>query len=292
MDLSIIIVSYNVRDYLKTCLLSLHEATEALDREIIVFDNASIDGSVEMVMNEFKGVKLIRSNENLGFSKANNRAAKECKGEYILFLNPDTKVIEDAIYRLVEFYQNNGDCGIVGPALYNNDQMEWQPSIGRFLNPFLQIVSFLPLSKYYMLEYSNPRLINNEKTMLVDYLWGAALLIRNKLFIEAGLFDENMFMFGEDLDLCFKVHKLGYKVYYYPKAKIIHYYGKSLSKNSKKRYGLVCKSKFYWLRNNYNPMYFKLFRILLIQLLKIKIFAGISPHDKDYKEILQILREM
>jgi len=269
----------------------LHEATKALDSETIVFDNASTDGSVEMVMNEFKEVKLIRSNENLGFSKANNKAAKECKGEYILFLNPDTKVIGDAIYRLVEFYQNNRDCGIVGPALYNNDQMEWQPSIERFLNPLLLFILFLPLSKYYMLEYANPRLINKNKTMSVDYLWGAALLIRNELFIEAGLFDENIFMFGEDLDLCFKVHKLGYKVYYYPEAKIIHYYGKSLSKNSRLRYKLICKSRFYWLKNNYNPVYFNLFRMLLIQLLKIKIIVGISSYDKDNKEILQILNE-
>jgi len=292
MDISIIIVSYNVRSYLKTCLLSLRETTKALDGEIIVFDNASVDDSAEMVMNEFKEVKLIRSNKNLGFSKANNEAAKECKGEYILFLNPDTKVIGDAIRRLVEFYQNNKDCGIVGPALYSNDQMEWQQSIGRFLNPFLQLVSFMPLSKYYMPEYSNPRLINNKKTMLVDYLWGAALLVRKKLFIEVGLFDENMFMFGEDLDLCYKVHKLGYKVYYYPEAKIIHYYGKSLSRNSRQRYALVCKSKFYWLKNNYNPIYFKLFRLLLIYLLKMKIILGISPHDKDYNEILKILVEM
>ncbi len=231
-DLSIVILSWNVRELLAACLRSLPTATgDWWDRaEVLVVDNASTDGSAEMVRRDFPGVRLVALPRNLGFSGGNNVGIRAAQGKYVLLLNPDTVARPGSIATLAEYMEAHETSGIVGPRLLNPDGT-LQPSRRRFPTLLTALVESTPLQRwlgklpairrFYMLD--QPEAV----TQQVDWLSGAALLCRREALEQAGLFDPGYFMFSEEVDLCRRVKDAGWEVVYVPHAEIVHYGGQS-----------------------------------------------------------------
>jgi len=236
MKLSVVIVNYNVRHFLKQCLNSVIKASEDIDTEIFVVDNNSADGSVEMIKKEFPAVKLIANDKNVGFSKANNQAIKQAKGEYILLLNPDTFVKEDTFRLVVEYMDKNPDVGGLGVKMIDG-QGDFLPESKRGLpTPMVAFYKMSGLTKLFpkskvFARYYLGHLDENEIND-VEILSGAFMLLRKKVLDEIGLLDETFFMYGEDIDLSYRVLKAGYRNVYFPDTQIVHYKGESTKRGS------------------------------------------------------------
>ena len=236
MKLSIVIVNYNVKYFLEQCLHSVQKACKGLHAEILVTDNNSVDGSVKMVKEKFPEVILIENKDNKGFSKANNQAIRISKGEYVLLLNPDTIVEDDTLHKVVQFMDDHTDAGGLGVKMIDGkgkflpESKRGLPSPAVAFYKIFGFSSLFPKSKIfgkYHLGY-----LDNEKTHSVDILAGAFMLLRKSLLDKIGLLDESFFMYGEDVDLSYRITLAGYKNYYYPEARIIHYKGESTKKGS------------------------------------------------------------
>lgn len=236
MQLSVIIVNYNVKYFLEQCLYSVKKASENLDVEIFVVDNNSVDGSTQLIKEKFPDVTLIKNDKNLGFSKANNLAIKRAKGRYILLLNPDTVVEEDTFEKTIGFMDSNADAGGLGVKMIDG-KGNFLPESKRGLpTPWVAFYKMFGLSglfprskKFgkYHLSY-----IDKNKIAEIDIISGAFFLIRKSVLKITGLLDENFFMYGEDIDLSYRILKAGYKNYYFPETTIIHYKGESTKKGS------------------------------------------------------------
>lgn len=229
-ELSIIIVSWNVKKLLAKCLESIFKNQGNLDLEIIVVDNASKDKTVEMIKQEFSRIKLIANNKNLGFAKANNQGIKQSQGEFILILNPDTEIIGNGLEKMLEFMKQNQKAGIAGCQHLNPDKTI-QPSVRRFptLVPILliltKIAKILPnlpsLKKYLAKDF------NYKQQRQVDQTAGSFLMIRRQVIEKIGLFDEKFFTWFEEVDLCKRAKNAGWEIWYTPVAEIIHHGGAS-----------------------------------------------------------------
>ncbi len=236
MKLSIVIVNYNVQYFLEQCLYSVVEACKKVDAEIFVVDNNSVDGSTHMVKSKFPTVNLIESKENTGFSKGNNIAIKQAKGEYVLLLNPDTLVEEDTFEKVVQFMDNTPDAGGLGVKMVDGKGIflpESKRSLPTPLVAFYKIFGFsslFPKSKRFGKYHLGH--LSKDETHEVDILSGAFMLLRNSVLEKIGLLDERFFMYGEDIDLSYRIVKSGYKNYYFSGTRIIHYKGESTKKSS------------------------------------------------------------
>ncbi|MBX2959692.1 MAG: glycosyltransferase [Flavobacteriales bacterium] len=236
MKLSIIIVNFNVRYFLEQCLTSVLKATTHIDAEIFVVDNDSKDDSVEMVSNLFPEVKIIANKKNVGFSKANNQAIAIAKGEYILLLNPDTVVEEDSFEKCIDFMDKHPKAGglgvkmIDGNGIFLPESKRGLPTPSVSFYKIFGLSSLFPTSKTfskYHLGY-----LNNNEINEIEILSGAYMWMRKSVLDEVGYLDENFFMYGEDIDLSYRIIKAGYKNFYFPETKIIHYKGESTKKGS------------------------------------------------------------
>jgi len=236
MKLSVIIVNYNVKYFLEQCLHSVRKAVRDIDAEVFVVDNNSVDGSVDIIKEKFPEVVLIANKENTGFSKANNQAIEKSKGEYVLLLNPDTLVEDDTFKKIIGFMDAHPDAGGLGVKMVDG-KGNFLPESKRGLPTpsvaFYKIFGFsrlFPKSKLfgkYHLGY-----LNEDETNEVEILSGAFMLIRSSVLNKIGLLDETFFMYGEDIDLSYRIMQAGYKNYYFPEARIIHYKGESTKKSS------------------------------------------------------------
>ena len=236
MKLSIVIVNYNVKYFLEQCLHSVRKAVTGIDAEIFVVDNNSVDGSVDMLNQKFPEVKLIANKENAGFAKANNQAIKKSSGEYVLLLNPDTVVEDNTFAKVIQFMDDHADAGGLGVKMVDG-KGNFLPESKRGLPTpavaFYKVFGFsrlFPKSKIfgkYHLGY-----LDKDKIHEVDILSGAFMLLRKSVLDKTGLLDETFFMYGEDIDLSYRIIKAGYKNYYFPKTRIIHYKGESTKKGS------------------------------------------------------------
>lgn len=222
MKLSVVILNYNVRYFLELCIRSVQVAIANLDAEIIVVDNNSHDESCDMVKRLFPEVILIENKENFGFSKGNNIGVSKAKGEYLCILNPDTVVAEDTFNSILNFASSKKKLGIVGCKLINGVGT-YLPESKRNI-PFVK-AAFRKLYGNAKAYYAN-HLTENESGE-VDILVGAFMLINRVIYIEVGGFDEDYFMYGEDIDLSYKILKAGYKNYYFGSTTVIHYKGES-----------------------------------------------------------------
>lgn len=236
MKLSVIIVNYNVRHFLEQCLRSVFKALKNIDSEVFVVDNNSLDGSVSMIRKSFPDVKLIRNNENIGFSRANNQAIKKSRGKFVVLLNPDTMVEELTFERCIRFMDDHKDAGAVGVRLIDGKGRFLPESKRSLPTPAVAFFKIFGLSRLfaksklfgkYHLSYLNP-----EKTHIVDVLPGAFMFLRKSALDKTGLLDEDFFMYGEDIDLSYRLKKAGFSNYYYPGTTIIHYKGESTRKSS------------------------------------------------------------
>jgi len=235
MKLSVIIVNYNVKYFLEVCLHSVLRAIKGIDAEIIVVDNNSKDDSCRMVKEKYPSVILIENKENTGFSRANNQAVAIARGEYLLFLNPDTVMPEDFFSKSLAYMDAHPEAGALGPKLIDGkgqfapDAKKSFPSITVALFKTTGINKLFPKSPYFNKYYAVH--IGENETAPVEVLSGCCMLVRTKVIKEiGGAFDEDYFMYCEDVDLCYRIQKAGYKNIYFPEAILIHYKGESTRK--------------------------------------------------------------
>ncbi|TYA54809.1 glycosyltransferase family 2 protein [Formosa maritima] len=226
MKLSIIILNYNVRYFLELCLSSVEAAISNIDAEIIVVDNNSLDDSCQMVKQLFPKVKLIENKSNDGFSKGNNIGVKHAQGEYLCILNPDTVVAEDTFEILLKFAETKADLGIVGCKLIDGKGQFLPESKRNIPTPIVSIKKILGYTKPY---YATQ--INENEIGKAPIFVGAFMLLKRDVYLEVGGFDEDYFMYGEDLDLSYKILKAGYQNYYNPKTTVVHFKGESTLKD-------------------------------------------------------------
>lgn len=255
MDFSIIIVSWKVKDLLKKCLRSIESARGDLTLEIFVVDNDSQDGTVEMVKHDFpqvnpvkygeavnfskknlfNGVKLIASDKNFGFARANNLALKQATGEYALLLNPDTELKADTLSHALEFMKRSPDCGVLGPKMFYPDG-SLQPSVRRFPTVWPILLMLLKLPKIFPHLKSIDRYLavdfDYSKEQEVDQVMGAFMLMPKKVIEQVGLLDERFFVWFEEVDLCRRIKAAGFKIIYSPSVSIVHHGGKSFKQQA------------------------------------------------------------
>lgn len=228
--ISIIIVSYKVRDLLEKCLNSIEKYRGGLSLEIFVVDNASGDGTAEMVKKKFPQVKLIASDKNLGFARANNLALKQATGEYVLLLNPDTEIFADTLSESLAAFKRHPDCGVLGVHMIYPDGSP-QPSVRRLPTVWPILLMLLKLPKIFPHLKSVDRYLASdfdyEKEQEAEQVMGAYMLIPQAVTSKVGLLDERFFVWFEEVDFCRRVRQAGYKVIYTPATKIIHWGGKS-----------------------------------------------------------------
>lgn len=237
MDLSIIIVSTNIKDLLRKCLISVEKAIKPIKAEIIDVDNNSTDGTAEMIAKEFPKVKLIKKHRNRGFGENNNFGMKIAKGRYVLLLNSDTEIIDKNIFKeMIEWMDKHPKVGLASCALINPDRKTYQGSGGYFPTllrvfawmTFLDDLPFIDsfIKPYHPLHGWSPFYQGEnyfKKPQEQDWVTGAFFLMRKKAMDEAGLFDEDFFLYVEEVDLSYRIKKAGWQVRYLPKWKIVHY---------------------------------------------------------------------
>ncbi len=236
MTLSVIIVNYNVKYFLEQCLLSVRKALQGIQAEVFVVDNNSVDSSVEMVRDKFPEVVLIENNENTGFARANNQAIRRSQGEYVLLLNPDTVVEDDTFEKIIGFMDSHPDAGALGVKMVDGKGRFLPESKRGLPTPTVAFYKIFGLSRLfprsrrfgqYHLGY-----LDKDEVHEVEILSGAFMLIRREALDKTGLLDEDFFMYGEDIDLSYRIIKAGYRNYYFPRTRIIHYKGESTKKSS------------------------------------------------------------
>lgn len=244
--LTVVIVNYNVKDYLCQCLVSVERALVGISSQVIVVDNASVDGSVEELSVLFPDVEFIANKENGGFARANNQAIRMAKGDYVLLLNPDTVIGEEVLDECISFLDSHSSAGAVGVRMLKaNGGFAWESRRG-VPTPFTSFCKMTGLcklfpkshlfGKYYM------RYLDENETARIEIISGAFMMIRRSALDDIGLLDETFFMYGEDIDLSYRLLKAGYCNYYLP-CSIVHYKGESTQKTS-----------FRYVHNFYNAM--------------------------------------
>jgi hypothetical protein len=265
--LSVVIVSWNVRALLQRALTSTRRSWGARDDlELIVVDNGSTDGSVAMLQQAFPAVELITNTTNRGFSSANNQGLARASGDYLLLLNPDTEIVDDALPRMVEYMERHPRVGMLGPQL-RFPEGDVQSSRRRFPTlPILFLEStwlqgLLPrrrLARYYVQDRPD------DQTQPVDWITGAAMLTRRPVLEAVGGLDERFFMYSEELDWCRRVKDAGWEIHYYPKAQIIHYEGKSSEQVVPARHVYFQSSKVQYARKYHGRLTAELLRFWLL----------------------------
>ena len=251
MKLSVVIVSYNVRELLTACIDSVVKAAEGIDTEVFVVDNDSADDTVEVIARDYPSVHLIINNkENLGFSKANNIAIRQSEGEYVLLLNPDTVVAEGTLRGVVEFMDQHPEAGGAGVRMHNADGTLAPESRRAVPTPLVAARKMLGFTKrYYM---SN---LPWDKPGKIEVVSGAFMMLRRKAIDQVGLLDEDFFMYGEDIDLSYRLLKGGWQNWYLP-LDIIHYKGQSTQKSDFRYVHVFYQAMLIFFRKHYSHLSF------------------------------------
>lgn len=234
MDLSVIIVNYNVRHFLEQCLCSVQKAAAGLASEVIVIDNNSSDDSIAYLRPRFAGIKFIANHENVGFAKACNQGLSLSKGKYILFLNPDTIVPEDCFTKCITFFETHPDAGALGIKMLDGSGRFLKESKRSFPSPRISLFKLAGLAKLFPRSRVFARYhlghLDENKNHEVDVLAGAFMMIKKEVLDKVGGFEEVFFMYGEDVDLSYRIQKAGYRNYYFSESNIIHFKGESTRK--------------------------------------------------------------
>ena len=271
--LTVQIVNWNAREPLRAALRSILANPPRFPYEIVVLDNASSDGSVQMLEKEFPEVRLLVSEQNLGFSKGHNLAARAARGKYLFILNPDTEVIPPALESLVDYAEQHPEVAIIGPKILNPDG-SLQYSCRRFPNPTAALFRNTPLGKLFPNNpYTREYLMtdwDHNSIREVDWVSGAALFIRRAVYEQLNGFDERFFMYCEDTDLCYRAWQAGYKVVYYPEPKIIHAIGRSTDLVANKMIITFHKSMYLFYKKHYARKTFLLLRPLVPVALALR----------------------
>ncbi len=279
MKLSIVIVNYNVRFFLEQCLISVKAALNSVEAEVFVVDNNSQDESVAMVAEKYPWVKLIANQDNPGFSKANNQAIRVAKGEYILLLNPDTVVEENTFVDTLRFMDSHPEAGSLGIKMidgkghYLPESKRGLPSPLVALYKISGLTGLFPKSKRFARYYMGH--LSADENQEVEVLAGAFMLMRHSVLKEIGLLDEDFFMYGEDVDLSYRIIKGGYKNYYFAESSIIHYKGESTKKGSLNYVFIFYRAMVIFAEKHFGGTYAKLFSVLINLAIYLRAFLAI-----------------
>ena len=248
MKLSVVIVSYNVRDYLENCLQSVSRALEGIEGEVFVVDNHSDDDSVETVRSHYPWVRLIENQENMGFSRANNIAIREARGEYVLLLNPDTIVEEATLREVLRFMEEHPKAGGAGVMMHNADGSLAPESRRALPTPWVSCLKMLGFTKRYYMSH-----LPWDQPSRIEVISGAFCFLRKKALDEVGLLDEDFFMYGEDIDLSYRLMKGGWENWYLPYP-ITHFKGKSTQKSDYRYVHIFYKAMLIFFRKHYSHL--------------------------------------
>lgn len=278
IKLSIVIVNYNVAYFLEQCLYSVERAITTIETEVWVVDNASVDSSVAMVKDKFPWVKLIESKDNLGFSKGNNLAIHQCNGQYILLLNPDTVVEEDTFSKCIDYMDAHTDVGGLGVKMLDGEGHFLRESKRALPTPevslykIIGLTSLFPKSERFAKYYLGH--LSSEETHDIEILSGAFMFMRKSVLDKVGVLDEAFFMYGEDIDLSYRIIKGGFKNVYYPETRIIHYKGESTKKGSINYVLIFYQAMIIFANKHFSVRNAKLYHIIIN--LAIYFRAGVA----------------
>lgn len=265
MDLSVVIVSWNVRDLLQTCLESLRPEWERTWAEVIVVDNASTDGTPDLVRDHYPAVRLIANAANRGFGAANNQGMAAAGGRYILLLNPDTVVLPGALETLVAFIEAHPRIGMVAPRLLNADG-SLQRNAFHFPGLMQVTLDLFPLHPRLMESVLNGRYGREPRAngpFAIDHPLGAAMLVRHAVWEETGGFDEDYFMYAEEVDWCWRIRHAGWMIWQVPAAEIVHYGGQSTRQVPDSMFIELWRARFRFFRRHHGLLYQALVRLLV-----------------------------
>ena len=307
LDLSIVIVNYNAKNYLRNCLLSILSIPRNFTYEIIVVDNKSLDGGVEMIKDEFSDIRLIENQSNKGFSAANNQGARVSRGKNILLLNNDTIIPSGSLETMISIMDKNPGVGLLGCRLKNGDgtlQQSFGKSINFFYDFFRKYITNLYWKRKNHL-IGKYLIWRHDKSKEVAWVKGACMLVRRQALFDVDLMDENFFVFFEEVDLSLRIRQLGWKILYTPSAEIIHFGGVSTSTLQFRSLIEYRKSQLYFYKKHYGKtgetlirlyFYAKIFKTSLLYEIKKRFTNGSSEELEFYRnyrrEILDILNPL
>ena len=292
-DVSFVLVSWNVRDLVRRALASIYADTTGLDVEILLVDNASRDGTVEMVRSEFPGVCVIANADNRGFTRGNNQALAVARGRYFFLLNPDAELVPGATRTLLDYADANPGVGVIGPQLFYPDRSV-QSSRRRFptfvtaLLESTRLQQWFPqnrwLTRYYI------RDTRDDAVQQVDWVTGAALFVRRELYDRLGGFDEAFFMYSEELDWCYRIKQAGWQVVYLPPAQVIHHEGRSSSQVAAARDIYFHSSKSRFFRKYHGAFQAALLRVFLLGMFLYQLLEESAKWLLGHKRPLRASR--
>jgi len=294
MKLTVVIVSYNVRYYLEQCIVSVQKAAEGLNYELFVVDNNSQDGTVNFLTHRFgKDIHIVDCNHNLGFARANNIAIRQTRSDYVLLLNPDTFVGESSIKQMVDFMDQHPKAGGVGVRMHNADATLAKESRRSLPTPWVSLLKMLGFSKRYYMSH-----LSWDEPAQIQIMSGACCMLRRKALDEVGLLDEDFFMYGEDIDLSYRIMKGGFENWYVP-ADIVHYKGESTVKSSYRYVHVFYEAMLIFFRKHYGnysffvtapiklAIYFRAFIALIkMQYNRMRESLGFSHNGQSYTSFI------
>ena len=301
IDLSIVIVSWNVADLLAACLTSIYAELGDLRAEVIVVNSGSHDQSVAMLRDRFPQVKVLAQAENIDYTRANNLGLAQAEGRYLLLLNPDTEIMGDALARMVGYLDANSDVGIVGPYTQNTDG-SYQSSRRRFptlATAFFESTWLQVLAPKQMLDRFYVNDVAPDQTLDVDWVQGSALMVRRKVYAQIGGLDEGYVMYSEELDWCRRAKDAGWRVVFLAEAQIIHHGGKSSDQVVGRRHILFQQSKLRYFRKYHGIIAAQSLRVFLLLnyavQLGLEAAKGLMGHKRALRQervqqYLQVLR--
>lgn len=302
MDLSIIILSYNTKDITRRCLEKLKVAKVYCEKrlgnkiEVIILDNASEDGSAQMIKEDFPWVKLIVSKENTGFSKGNNLAMKQSKNPYILLLNSDVYLEEESLYKTLAYFRVNLNCDLSGARL-NYSTGKLQPSAGYLLTPLNSVpwifgISNIPVIERFTQPFHPTYRSFFARAHQVGWVSGAFLMLKRSVFDKTHGFDENIFMYMDEVEWCKRIKDLGFKVWYVPRVEVVHLHGASNKFDLKMQYINELKGIKYYFKKHYPSQYLLVRPVLILGvILRIIAFSliGKTQRARAYMEGLSVI---
>ena len=294
VDLTVVIVNYNVKEFLGTCLASVQKASEGLTTELFVVDNNSTDGSISFLKERFPDVNYIINEENVGFGKANNQAIRQAKGKYTLLLNPDTIVQEDTFKVLINYMNENSSCGACGCKILNPDgsfapeSRRSVPTVSTALYKAVGLTALFPKSKIFGAYYQGWK--DEDEGGEVPVLSGSFMFFRTSCLKDLEGFDERFFMYGEDIDLCYRANKAGWSIHYVPETSILHYKGESTKKNEI-AYNRVFNDAIYkFFEKHFTTRYSALFRFLIFWAIRFRAVASFFVNNlRAYRYVISDL---
>jgi GT2 family glycosyltransferase len=288
MELSVIIVNYNVKHFLEQCLRSVQKASRNMTVELFVVDNNSVDSSCTMLRTKFPEITLIENKQNLGFAVANNQAIRKASGKYILLLNPDTVIEEDTLDKCVRFMNDHPDAGALGVKMIDGKGRFLPESKRSLPTPMVAFYKIFGLSRLFPRSriFSRYHLgyLDRDQIHQVDVLPGAFMMLRREALDHTGFLDEDYFMYGEDVDISFRMSKEGYKNYYYPETTIIHYKGESTRKGSLNYVVTFYNAMIIFARKHFSPKMAKSYAFLINLAIYFRAFLAIAR--RTFKRII------